>query len=53
MSATKDQIKAGFHEELNSHGFGFQYSVIKLAGELCSNDKNSWIVEASEFPVQV
>ena len=42
----------GLAHQLNIHGFGFQYTVIKAA-QLCFDQKKSpWIFEVAEFPVE-
>jgi hypothetical protein len=46
-------IKEGFGKILNTHGYGFQYSVIKLGDMLFYSDISKWVFEAAEFPVQV
>jgi hypothetical protein len=48
-----DIIKNGFGKILNTHGYGFHYSVLKLAHTLSDNNESHWIFEAAEFPVQV
>ena len=39
--------------ELNRHGYAFQNSVIKTAGELYEAKKSPWIFRVAEFPVDV
>lgn len=46
-------IKQGFGKVLNRHGYGFHYSVLKVANELFDQRKSKWIFEAAEFPVHV
>jgi len=46
-------VKGGFGKVLNTHGYGFQYSVLKLAHTLSEQNESQWIFEAAEFPVQV
>lgn len=48
-----DEIKAHFRQSLNSHGYGFQYSVLKLAANLVDQGKSTWGLVAAEFPVAV
>jgi hypothetical protein len=50
--AAAEQLKLSFGKVLNQHGYGFQYSVIKKAWELCGGG-SQWLFEASEFPVTV
>ncbi len=42
-----------FRKTLNSHGYGFQYAVIREAQRLREEGKSEWIFEVSEFPVSV
>jgi hypothetical protein len=46
-------VEAGFRKVLDSHGFGFHYSVLTRAEELQSRSKSTWVFEVSEFPVSV
>lgn len=48
-----ERISKAFEKVLNSHGYGFQYSVLKQASDLFSQKKSAWFFEASEFPVKV
>jgi hypothetical protein len=48
--AAIEQLKQSFGKVLNQQGYGFQYSVIKKAWELCGGG-SQWIFEATEFPV--
>jgi len=48
-----DDIKRVFNDQLNRHGYGFQYSVLRRAEELCTSKLSSWVFEACEFPVEV
>lgn len=47
-----EQLRQSFEKVLNQHGYGFQYSVIKRAWELCGGG-SQWMFEATEFPVAV
>lgn len=47
------QLKDGFQKVLNSHGFGFQYAVVKAAENLYKEKKSVWLFEVAEFPVEV
>lgn len=56
MSAPYEKkVEAAFQKVLNSHGYGFHYSVLKLASCLADRETNqsAWVLEAAEFPVQV
>ena len=50
---TSETVRTGFAKILNRHGYGFHYSVLKLAGDLCNRRESKWIFEVAEFPVQV
>jgi hypothetical protein len=45
-------VQQKFEQTLNRHGYGFQYSVVKLAEQLYPK-QSTWHFEATEFPVQV
>lgn len=47
------QILSDFTKTLNSHGYGFHYSILKLAYQLEKQGRSSWLFEAAEFPVEV
>ena len=47
------KLESAFQTVLNSHGYGFHYSVLKLASDLHNDNKSDWLLEAVEFPVQV
>lgn len=36
---------------LGSHGYGFQYAVLRRAEELAAERRSRWVFEAAEFPV--
>ena len=43
----------GLAHQLNVHGYGFQYAVLKTSKK-CFDDHNSpWVFEVSEFPVEI
>lgn|GEM_PF-6855316 len=46
-------VKTGFEKILDSHGYGFQYSVLNLAHDLTCKGISRWIIESVEFPVEV
>ena len=52
-AAHEKNVETGFMKVLNLHGYGFHYSVLKLASELYANGSSKWFFEAAEFPVQV
>src|SRR5690242_5382051 len=46
------ELTASFRKSLNSNGFGFQYSVLRLVEQLGDEGKSAWGLVASEFPVE-
>lgn len=48
-----DEIFVEFNKQLDKHGYGFQYSVLKKAKDLVNERRSDWIFEVSEFPVEV
>lgn len=48
-----DEIKHQFNEILKEHGYGFQYSVLRLVHNLSEQKASPWIFEGAEFPVEV
>jgi hypothetical protein len=42
-----------FRNALNSHGYAFQYSVIRAADKLSEEGQAEWVFEVAEFPVTV
>lgn len=46
-------IKRGFGKVINTHGYGFHYSVLRLAHGLADRNASQWAFVAAEFPVQV
>ena len=47
------KLERGLTHSLNTHGFSFQYAVLKAA-DICFKDEESpWAFEVSEFPVAV
>jgi hypothetical protein len=38
---------------LNRQGYSFQYSLLNLAEELRKQSKSNWILEATEFPINI
>jgi|SRR5215469_6984288 len=48
-----EAFEATYKNELNRHGYAFQYSVIRKAEELYAANQSRWAFKAAEFPVQV
>jgi hypothetical protein len=48
-----EEIAKSFEKVLNSHGYGFQYSVLKQAETLVQDRKSPWYPIVPEFPVEV
>ena len=46
-------VASGFLKALNRHGYGFQYSVLRLAEDLFHKQLSPWDYVAPEFPVEV
>ena len=46
-----DLVSAGLKKVLNTHGYGFQYSVLHHAVQLFSDHKSGWLFDSAEFPV--
>ncbi len=42
---------ADVRKVLSSHGYAFQYAVLRRAEELSRQNRSSWVFEAAEFPV--
>ena len=40
-----------FRRVLNTHGYSFQYSVLRRVDQLLNNGKSAWKFKGSEFPV--
>jgi len=49
----RKQPLAEFTKTLNSHGYGFQYSILRVAYQLEKQEKSSWLFGVAEFPVEV
>lgn len=45
-------VAAGLRKVLNTHGYGFHYSVLQRARELAEQERSYWVFEAAEFPVR-
>lgn len=50
---SNQNISEGLRKIINSHGYGFQYSVLKNIEKLSNEHKIKWIFEVAEFPVEV
>ena len=48
-----EEITKSFEMVLNSHGYGFQYSVLKQVETLALGQKTDWFPVVPEFPVEV
>ncbi len=48
-----DEFTNSFTKILGTHGYGFQFSVLRKAKELAEIRKSQFFFEASEFPVKV
>jgi hypothetical protein len=44
---TPNDVRKG----VGKHGYGFQYAVLKRAGELSAQGRSIWVFEVAEFPV--
>jgi len=49
----EDRVQKGFEKVLNQHGYGFQYSALKVAAEAYDRQQSNWYFEVAEFPVEV
>jgi hypothetical protein len=49
----EEKVREGLRKVLNTHGYGFHYTVLRKAYELYANRKSQWFFEAAEFPVSV
>jgi hypothetical protein len=50
----KERLVKGFEKALNSHGYAFQYSVLKEVARLAYEVRSAlWIPKVPEFPVEV
>ncbi len=52
-----EQVRASFQKALNQHGYGFQFSVLKIAENLAkrvdADERSRWNFLFSEVPVEV
>jgi len=53
QSSKDPQVPSGFGKILNRHGYGLQYSILKVAEELYERQRSAWALEVAEFPVMV
>jgi hypothetical protein len=49
----REEVSQEFQNILNRHGYGFQYSILKVREDLEKRHRSGWEFEASEFPVEV
>jgi hypothetical protein len=49
----QQKLEKGLTHSLNTHGFSFQYAVLKTANIIFGEKKSPWAFEVSEFPVTV
>jgi len=47
------EIKNKLEQQLNQHGYGFQYSVLEYIRRLFAKKQSQWVFEAAEFPAEV
>lgn len=47
------KLAAGFRKVLDSHGYSFQYAVLKAAEGFCYSGASPWIFEVAELPVTI
>jgi len=45
------QISSILRKVLNTHGYGFQYAVMRRGEELYSSRRSRWVFDVAEFPV--
>lgn len=50
-SNQSDQIAASVLKTLNSHGYSFQYSVVRRLDHLHAEERSRWLIDGVEFPV--
>lgn len=51
--ARENRVIQGFQKTLNTHGYGFQYAVVRHVVERYKPRGFGWALEATEFPVEV
>lgn len=51
--AYEQKVEQAFFRVINSHGYGFHYSVLKLVYDLAGREGSLWYPEVAEFPVHV
>ena len=47
-----ERVRSAFSSRINSHGFGYQYAVVRAIKELYSTNKSLWGFGGAEIPVQ-
>ena len=53
IEAMDQKLDKGLTHSLNTHGYSFQYVVLKLANLCFDNRTSPWAFEVSEFPVAI
>lgn len=48
-----DRVSSALKKTLDSHGYSFQYSVVRYCEVLCNRGQSRWRFEVAEFPVDV
>jgi hypothetical protein len=48
---SSEDVTLLFQQNLNKHGYGFHFSVLKKIRNLLQQDNSTWFYEAAEFPV--
>lgn len=51
--AHRTRVATAFNKVLNTHGYGFHYSMLEKLNELYDKSRSLWYFEAAEFPVEV
>jgi hypothetical protein len=49
----QQNLEKGLAHQLNVHGYGFHYAVIKIAQNCFEERTSPWIFEVAEFPVEI
>jgi hypothetical protein len=53
MTSSKEDIAKAVQKTISSHGYGFQYRIVRTAHELWDSEVSPWVFYVSEFPVRV
>lgn len=51
--SVQQRLERALTHSLNTHGFGFQYAILREAERYFNEKKSPWAFEVSEFPVAV